>query len=545
MIMFKTLGSKVISSWNKLKAEALSEQGWKFLIILGICAAFFAFYKKYSLHAALEANESSLLVALIFAVAGIRVSMSDLELPSRIILRTISGLFTLYIFFTHSTFDLVYLSPTEAWLLEPGRYLFTAIALASIFFPSLNMISVAYVIWFKKIGASVLLLTLTPTDYMPLIEMSSFLSISGIIWHYLKKYDFWARAEETDEKALTVSQKILMISIASHMINYYHSATAKAVIGDHWYSWILENQTHSLLLTAQAAGQLPLGFNDGLLSLVYLAFDFFIVPMNFVLFFGQLFAIIALLRVRWGIWAMLFYDLTHLVIFFASGIFFYKWITLNLSIVFALKTFVHKTVSPIVGLLTIFVVLFGPMLFFTARLGWWDTPAVNLEYLSAITKDGKEVRAPSNYWGNMSVTAAQQRLIWGKNAGFLPTSTYGISFHQRIMEKSIVCDIDIDRTEGANSVKKYFDNADNALSIFVNRYHEWALQRAGEKGTFLYDAYPHHIFSMPWMYPDFMDLNLNDVVAYRYNLKAICLKMDNGHIKTKVLREEHHDIPVK
>lgn len=527
--------------WN----EARAESGWKFLLLLAICLAVFCIFKNTALRGAEGAHLLSIPVACVFALLGMRVKMSDIALPMRIVLYTTLGLFTLYILAAHATFDVALLPSPMAYFFEPGRYVFALICLAALWRPSLGLIAITYVIFFKKIGVELFKLVIPPTDYMPLIEMSGFFIIVGIIWHYLRQREWWAAAETKGENTLDISQKLFLAGIASHMINYYYSALAKVKVGDHWYDWIIHNKTYFLLLTSDALGQLPISFSDELLAFTYRALELLIVPTNALLFFGQILAIVALLRIRWGIIAMLFYDLTHVIIFVTSGIFFYKWIALNLSIVLALRTMRQKVVSPLTGMMTILIVIFGTSLFFTARLGWWDTPAMNIEYFSAVTKDGRDVRIPSNYWGNMSVTAGQQRLIWGKTSGFLATQTYGITMDQRVMEKAQYCDLPVGTQGKESAVATYFANPKNDLTTFVRTYHHWAVERGGEDGRFLYDAFPHHIFSMPWEFMEFYHLNLKDVVAYRYNLKATCTTFEDGKYVTRVIKEEHHDIPVR
>jgi hypothetical protein len=301
---------------------------------------------------------------------------------------------------------------------------------------------------------------------MPLIEVSAFLVISQMLTSTFNRYKALP-PEYEEETALKTGEKIFLFGIAIHMANYFYSGMIKILIGDHPLSWVLHNKTYLLISNSAALGQLPISFSDNLTALTYMALAFLIIPTNFILLSGQLFSLFALLRIRWAIWTTLFYDLTHIIIFFTSGIFFYKWIILNLSIVLALETMKRRVVSPAIGLMLMSMVILSPSLFFVARLGWWDTPAINIESFSVITKDAKIIRVPSNYFGSFSVTIAQNRMVNEKENGFLTTGTYGAVMDQRSMEQAVSCTLPVQAAEKDNTIDLTFANPDNRVSRFI------------------------------------------------------------------------------
>jgi hypothetical protein len=205
----------------------------------------------------------------------------------------------------------------------------------------------------------------------------------------------------------------------------------------------------------------------------------------------------------------------------------------------ALETLKKRVISPGLGVLIMLMVLAAPAAFWVAKLGWWDTPQNNIEYFSAVTKDGRVIKMPSNYFGGFSITLGQQRIIMDKSAGFLPTSTYGMTKDQRIMEQGLACALE---NAPGDVIKDTFDDPNNKIEPFIRNYHRWVLQRAGADGHWLYDLYPHHIFSFFWDFPEFNALNLNDIAAYRYTIQSACIRLENGEPVATVSKEAHHDI---
>lgn len=291
--------------------------------------------------------------------------------------------------------------------------------------------------------------------------------------------------------------------------------------------------------------QFPLSFSPWLSAFSYEAFEIIVIPSNFLIFVGQLCALFALCRIRWALWTTIFYDVTHIIIFVCSGIFFYKWILLNTSVVIALKTLKNKVITPVLAISLMMVIIAAPKLFFVAKLGWWDTSALNIERIHAITKDDKIIAVPTNFFGGFSVRMAQQRLIWDKSNGFFQTGTYGITLKKNVMEAANQHSLKILDVKDGDAIENYFSQQDNLIELFIKKHHRWALQSKGSKNNWFFDAYTHHIFSMPWEYEEFNNLDLDDIVAYRYSIESVYLGYENGVFTRSVIRENHHDIPIR
>lgn len=528
-------------------SEARSQDNRLFLFFCGLCLAVFAGYKHFFIiPASAQGNAAGFAASLLVALACARVKITSLPAANRIVLRVILGLFCLYLLASFPTLPLDHLDPLSHVLMGQGRYAAALCAAIGFFRPSFGLIPLIYVVWYKGVLSRFMGYEISWTDYTPLVEVGLVITFSALIWAGISRFSFWRPLIDVkkDQQTLLPLEKLFLLSVAVHMANYFHSGFKKLWLGDNVLSWALHNKTQYLISNAEALGQLPTSFSDTLTGLSYQALAFVVVPTNFILLAGQLLALVALFRIRWGITATLFYDLTHAVIFVTSGIFFYKWIALNAAIVMALNTMRKKTVPIFLRALILATIILSPGVFFVANLGWWDTPALNVERIDAVTRDGREIAVPSNFWGAFSVRMAQQRLIADKSDGFFPTGTYGATPRQEDMRTAESCGFKLPPAGQSDVIDKTFAQ-DSRIEDFIRNYHQWALNRAGEKGNWIYDLYPHHIFSSPWEFMDFMKVDLHDIVAYRYSITAICASMDRGAMKKVVVREKSHVILIE
>jgi hypothetical protein len=386
---------------------------------------------------------------------------------------------------------------------------------------------------------------LSATEFYPLAEIGLFLVIAAALEPRSRRIGFLSRAGDplsaTDR--LPLMTKMALAGVSLHLANYFYSAVAKARLGDHVLSWMLHNRTQNMILGHLEFGQLPLSGVPGLAEWSYAAFGSVFVLVNALTFFGQGFAILAPLRIRWIIAITAFYDLTHVVIFLVTGIFFYKWILLNLSIIVAFAALRDTALPRRLQAYLVAVQLLAPALFYVAHLGWWDTLSVNHERVYAVLDDGREVEVPSNYWGSFSVTYAQQRRSPELATQLFPTR-YGKPKDQRVGELANECRLELPADGGAVEVDPAVGDHDGSIARHVRRHHAWHLAHADADGRVEFDDLPHHIWSMPWLYPDVYRMDVRRVRAYRFVDQAVCLDPADGRFQRRVMREKRFDIPV-
>ena len=129
-----------------------------------------------------------------------------------------------------------------------------------------------------------------------------------------------------------------------------------------------------------------------------------------------------------------------------------------------------------------------------SAFAWLDSRSMNRVQLFAVTDDGAEYLVPSNYFLGLSVTFAQNRLVWPAE-GAVPTNTWGVSRDRDIMERGLACNWTAD---DLSERVVPFSVPQAQIAYFIQRYHQQVLSMLDADGRFEYDLFPHHIFSMPW-----------------------------------------------
>ncbi|MCY4336925.1 MAG: hypothetical protein OXC60_19900 [Litoreibacter sp.] len=125
----------------------------------------------------------------------------------------------------------------------------------------------------------------------------------------------------------------------------------------------------------------------------------------------------------------------------------------------------------------------SPQAFTIVRLGWYDTPAQNVSEAFAVTEDGREVRVPSNYFGTISVTAAQHRL--GRvEAGHYPMSTWGTAYSMSDFQRG-------NRSCAFGSEEPWqFKRETSDVVKQLQLAHAYSVQRYEKSGDHKYDLFP-------------------------------------------------------
>ncbi|MBG6147632.1 hypothetical protein IWQ51_005787 [Labrenzia sp. EL_142] len=379
---------------------------------------------------------------------------------------------------------------------------------------------------------------ISPTDYIPIVEIGLFLGVGLCLLTpqrtrlQFKFGRFFAMADASKTSTL-----LFMVAVGIHFANYFYSGMAKVLLDGGPILWVMQNPTDVLALNAYVGGFLPSTFlfagqASGAKTLEALR------PLiNYSILLAQLGAIIFILRKRSMILATLFYDITHVVIYLVSGIFFWKWIILNIGLVLAMRKLPRWIETPKPMILGVAAIVLSPYAFHIARLGWYDTPALVVSEVYAVTADGKQVRVPSNFFGTVSVTVAQHRL--GRtNPGHYPTVTWGTTQNAEVFDKAIK-----DCSYSADEVWQ-FKTTPNKIIRIVQYNHAYALQQVADGSTFHYNWFPHHIWSYPLSYRDFDTVALTDIDYYLYRTTSFCVHLGLNGPEIEEVTSDEFQIPL-
>lgn len=482
---------------------------------------------------------------LVLIGLSIHVRMADLPRPMAIMLGFFFASFAAYMAFPLTLPDDATFNALTDIRLRYRQFIFPILCLLGFWRPAFGAAALFGAVCERRTLEDWFGDTLSATEFFPLAEIGIFLVIAAAIEKYALRNHFLGRAAVpvSADDTLPLLTKITLVGVCLHLSNYFYSGLAKAMLGDHPLSWMIHNHTENMIPAHLEFGQLPLSVSDGLPELSYTGFGYVFILINAFTFFGQLLAIVAALRIRWIVAITAFYDLTHLAIFLVTGIFFYKWILLNFSIIAAFGALRAVSIPRQLQAYMVAIVVAAPALFSIAHLAWWDTLSVDNERILAVLDDGTEVPVPSNYWGSFSVHYAQQRRS-PELAAMLFPSRYGKPKSQRMAELANRCEMPLPPDSGSTEVPVSIADPDGSISAHVRSHHFHMLTKLDDAGRVDYDFYPHHIWSMPWLFRPFEQLDKHRIRAYRFTVQAVCLGLENGKFSRKVIREKSFVIPV-
>lgn len=315
---------------------------------------------------------------------------------------------------------------------------------------------------------------------------------------------------------------VFISSISIHFANYFFSGLRKIVLDGGPLSWFLENPTYEWISFAIHRSHFPATLlSEPALVSVRSIFEMFVVPSNIFVLVTQLLAIFGLSRIRLAIVLTLSYDLMHIAIFLVSGIFFWKWIFLNLFIIWALREYLPRKIAVSESLWSIFLIGISPLFFSVAFLGWYDSHAAKISLVYAHFKDGRVMQVPTNYFMSHSfrwVFAFDNALdggfpiIWGQ--GTNKKGGYDLVLNSKD------CDIEV----GHKGVNPDHERGINSALEFIPMYHEYVVDHLDGNGYFNYDFYPHHVWSNPWSFKEFKQADKRDIVGYELVNESICYR---------------------
>ncbi|WP_299410276.1 hypothetical protein [uncultured Roseobacter sp.] len=395
-------------------------------------------------------------------------------------------------------------------------------AVVSFWRPAFVFVPSVLVLQQKAIASTMFGFEISFTDYIPVLEMGVFLGLAlmllgpglvqrlGPLSRMLRNCDL--------EYAMVLA---FMAAVSAHFSNYFYSGLQKVILEGGPFLWVLHNPTHILGANAYLSGFLPTGTNAELSAFALYSLEIFRPVLNATILVGQLGALVFVARRSMLIAATLFYDITHVAIFFASGIMFWKWVALNTALVAAMRHLPKMAERRTAVIMSCMIVLLAPEAFNIVRLGWYDTPALTRTEVIAVTKDGNEYEVPSNFFGSYSVTAAQHRL--GRTATeHFPTVTLGTTQQEDIFHQAH-SDCTFPETPSTP-----FQRDKAWITNLVQTTHTYAAQQASDDGLYRYDLFPHHIWSNPWMFKDFAKVDPNTIDFYIYRTISSCIALDRG-----------------
>jgi hypothetical protein len=415
-------------------------------------------------------------------------------------------------------------------------------AVAGLIRPSFVIPTVIYIASTRHLVYDISSLPMSFIDIRYMLDMALYLAIFGIAVVKLgPRIHPWLGAPERQSE-------IVGIAMGLHLANYFWSGVAKLEVGPTPWYWMAENATYNQVPYTIESGIMPFGHIPWLSQFAYDFLAFFNTPLNVVIVFVQLFAVLCVLKISWLKVTSILFDLLHIGIYVFGGLFFWPWIWNNLTIWWAARSQKKQGLALQTKVACITAVLLGaPFLHINpaAWLAWFDVADARQIRFEAVTEDGQSVRVPSAFFVNHSYSVSHGYMghqgVEGHYDGTQLASTDSVERN----ELSGTCAPPSSFTpERAMETEEERLARQATLGSFLAFHHDKMLGREAAVGRGSWYFHAHHHPSNPFLYDEFNALSLKNVIGYNLVLESVCLSMKDGHVEKKVLARttEFYDV---
>jgi hypothetical protein len=196
---------------------------------------------------------------------------------------------------------------------------------------------------------------------------------------------------------------------------YYRPFFDKIYISPSLTEWLLENQLGNLHAAAHINGWLA-GFDDStILAIADVANSGSVLLGGLTLVIEAAGLIILMLPRRWVPWLLLSFAFLHLGIFAASGIFFWKWITVDTAFAIYIWRARRDDLTGLPLLLRlgcVVVIALAPWTLQPPKLSWYDTRVEQTVEIVAVDAEGRECPVPRLEFKPYDLLFAQSRFYF-------------------------------------------------------------------------------------------------------------------------------------
>lgn len=219
----------------------------------------------------------------------------------------------------------------------------------------------------------------------------------------------------------------ILLAITLHVANYFIPGIAKIEISPNGWEWTFLNELNNLFISSYVNGWLGFLSEELIISIAQLL-DKTEVLVTVGTMIIQLGALFLFYSRRISIAFFIGFELLHLGIFFASGIFFWAWIIVNLGFIYLVKNLPENDTKLLFSKTNFYVfiviVLLSPIFYKPIALGWWDG-RINVVYdFYATTKDNKIFKLNRNDFSPYDEIFSQNRFYYA-DKDKIPHNAFG------------------------------------------------------------------------------------------------------------------------
>ena len=505
---------------SKIKSNEFIKHNF---LIIGYCLltlGFFYLFRIYTHKVNLASPVISLVASTVYCLIFSGLRCQDTSKLLSIVTCFLSLVCVGYIFFSYPVF-IPSTSEITTFTIEIYFYISIFAGITAIWRPVFALIPFVYIPVVKSTMYQYTGIAISETDYAVIVETGAF-SVFGmsLFWLFGKIYehfkiDFLKTLVQIDKKV--IGDIVIYLLIAVHFSNYYYAGYAKLVLDGPIFSW-LYNDTYNILYQSIVLKTMPFQHIPWMVSSVGWGLENFNFIGNVLVLLFQITAPLALLHRNTIIFYTVFYDLLHISIFIATGIFFWKWIFLNTILLFSIKNLHFRRPKFPIFVMAFILCLLAPKVFYIPKLGWYDSREGNLTYFEAILTDGKVIKLPTNYFRNYSITFAQHR-VFKSAMRHKSIYCYGATHSWEQYKNSYDCKNSNTRLIRSDKLR---EKRLTKLDKFIKQYHHFTLLLS-DQNNFHYNYFPHHIWSNPFMFKE-DKLDISAIKAYRYVVEGYCIK---------------------
>lgn len=399
--------------------------------------------------------------------------------------------------------------------------------------PSWLLLCGFYPYWIKSVTGYITGFEYQPLEILPLYQIPAYTSIALVTLQvmFLSRINLFQRVSNAlRHSSVDPYRVILIIAIAVQSANYFYSGLAKAKLDGGLLDWVLHNETQNIFFVALYNKQLPWGDWSGLVPLVSEFFRFAGRPFAIAVFALQLCAVLAFTNRRLLLLLFGFFDLMHLGIFASIGANFSTWFMVNLAIIAGVRKLPDEMFGWKTGVAGALMIIAATSYASVARLGWYDTLAVNSAYFEVLHEDGRRTRVPRTIFGYYTYPIAH--MSFGFPPGnYLPTGINGGTLSSSIHHQARRCDFDTQDSIFETRWNGY------AVSSLIRGFHQQILSKIGDDGRWSNDLSLYHFAAAPSVVRDFATVDMRQVSAYILVIDSVCLVPETGAVARKV----HHN----
>lgn len=325
----------------------------------------------------------------------------------------------------------------------------------------------------------------------------------------------------------------LVVALCLHASNYFIPGLAKILISEHYIDWMYVNDLSNIFAAQYFQGWLLDVFPWETIQTLFEIIHLTTIPMQVGAFVTQLIVISIFINKKYTLLLFASFEVLHLGVFIVSGIFFWKWILLNLSIIYVVNKLDNEQIKKIFNLkmmlFTIPMIVYGNIFFKPAWLGWYDGPLNNTFKVYATNTQGERYLIDQNLMAPYDILFAQRGFTFLMDEKLRPA--WGASDTETMLKLKR---LSADKNEIFKFEQKYGVNKYNAKKVeefknFLRLYFQHWNENMDKRIVWNYFTPPKHVYaSLSWdekvkqdnqvkyveivFFKTFYDHNSNDII---------------------------------